>query len=222
MSNELNFNLLSGTQYANTPLYASFLGLRQTFAKHLGISSNIPIITHNNQKAILRKERNSSYPYAYILLSGLKVVRDQEPNKSIARRGSHISTQSATNATVAKGYLFKAEINFELHWLHNQITDVIMFIEKMSILGAIDAFTFNVTVPNVPEWVATVELPDGEIAIPRAELDDPAEPGAMDIAIQMVLKTRIGIVKDVPKVNNQGLVTQTVGVGNSSTGEIES
>lgn len=218
---ELNFQLLSGTPYANTPLYASFLGLRKTLAKHLGVAENIPFITHNNQKSVLRREHGSKYPYSYILLNDFRIVRDRAPNKTVARRGSHISLDEVSNATVQKGYLFFSEINFEFHWIHNQITDVINFVEKLTILGSIDSFTFNVKIPSIDEFLATVELPDQAITLPRSELDDPSEPGGMDIPVSMVLKTRAGIVKDVPKVNNRGEVTQTLGVGDPDTGVLE-
>lgn len=209
---ENDFQLLSGTPYSNTPLYASLLGLRKTLSSHLNITENIPLITHNNQKSIFRRESVQKYPYSYILLNDFRIIRDQAPNKTIARRGSHISLSEITNSSVKKGYLFRSEINFEFHWIHNSITDVINFVEKITILGAIDGFTFNVKIPDIEEWVATVELPDNAITFPRNELEDPAEPSAMDVTVSMLLKTRAGIVRDVPKVNNRGEVTQSFNV----------
>ncbi len=210
MSKEASFDLLSGSSYSNTPLYASLLGLRQTFATHLGVPSNIPIISHNNTKVILRRESDVSYPYAYIVLNDFRVLRDQAPNKSIARRGNLIHTSEVTNSTIVKGYFFACEVNFELHWVHNQITDVIKYIEKLQILGAIDGFSFGVKVPNANEFIASVELPDGATSFPRAELDEPVDPSGIDVNTSMVLKTKIGLTRDVPKVNNEGIVTQTV------------
>lgn len=216
------FDLLSGIKNKNTPLLLTLYGFRQSLGNHIGIK-NIPLVSHDNHKAVLRREHGSSYPYAYFKLNSFEIVRDDQVVKNIRRHASAISLDDLTNSTLTKGFLFPTKLSIEFHWVHSNILDVIQYIEKSAILGAVDGFSFQVNIPGIKsDWTASVDMDSGPITIPQAALEDSNEPGGMDIVSNFTIRTKTGIVKEVPKINNEGIVQRSVGVLNTNTGELES
>ncbi len=216
------FDILGGVENKSTPLFATLYGFRKSLMSALGISA-LPMITHNDTKAVLKREHGPSYPYAYFRLADVRVKRDEQNLKLIRRHASSIQLSDFTNATITKGFLFPAELNVEVHWIHNNIVDTVNFVEKIGILSGVDGFSFTVHVPGISKdgWTASVSMDDSPIAIPPAELEDASNPSAYDISFNLTIRTKSGIMKEVPKINNEGTVTRRVGVEDPRDGSLQ-
>lgn len=202
------FDLLSAVKNTQTPLFLSLLGFRKSLSRHLGLKA-MPLIMHDNLKAALDKEDFPGYPYGYFRISSLEVKRDGQANKTLRRHGSTLTLEAITNAVVQKGYLFPCEIMVELHFIHNDSPEVLLFIEKCAILGAVDGFSFQVDMPGSTSWTVGVTMEEGPISIPDVELESESDAAAFDISVQFRINTRAGIVKNVPKINNEGKITKS-------------
>ena len=200
-----NFDLLSAVENNQTPLFMSLIGFRKTLSQHLGITS-MPMIMHSNVKAILRREQGPEFPYGYFKLTSFEIDKDKQAVKTLRRHGSTITLDQITNAMVSKGYLFPTKLTVEVHFVHNDVREVLKFVEKLTILGAVDAFSFTVNMPGATDWTVGVEMDSGPVSIPDVEFESD-DPNSFDITINFTLNTKAGVIKAVPKVNNEGNVT---------------
>lgn len=203
------FDLLSAVKNAQTPLFLTLIGFRKTISRHLGLRT-LPFILHDNPKAVVRREQNREYPYGFFRLNGFEILRDGQANKTLRRHGSTLTLDDITDAAISKGYLFPCMLGVELHFIHNDPQEVLHLIEKTSILGAVDGFSYKVTMPGSSDWVVGVQMNEGPIDIPQVELESETDAAAFDITLNFNLRTRVGVVKDVPKINNEGAVTQNI------------
>lgn len=206
-----NFDLLGGVKTANSPLWLSFHGFRKTLSHHLGLKT-LPFIMHDDTKATLRKEYGSQYPYGFYRMNSFQIIRDQAPGKTVRRHGSAWGYEGATNAQIHKAYMFPAEIMMELHYINDDPAKVIHFVEKVSILGATGSFSFKVKLPGVNEFSCRISVEDGPIEIPQVELENESDAGAFEIVVPFKMTTKVGVIKGVPKINNQGAVEQSISV----------
>lgn len=210
------YDLLSSVKNAQTPLFLSLLGFRKSISRHLGLKT-LPFIMHDNPKAVVRRDQDAEFPYGYFRMRSFEIKRDGQANKTLRRHASTITLEEVTNAAIRKGYLFPCEIMLELHFMHNDPQEVLLLIEKCSILGAVDGFSFKVDMPGTTDWTVGVLLDEGPVDIPEVELENESDAAAFDIQLQFRMTTRVGIVKDVPKINNEGRVTRGIGVEGAPT-----
>jgi hypothetical protein len=203
-----SFDMLGGVDNAQTPLFLTLIGFRKSVMQHLGVT-DLPLIPNENKKLEMRRSSNPSYPYGYMALRSMEVVRDQQPSKAIQKYSSSGTLDRITNAMVSKGFLFPAKLSVELHYLDNDFKRIVNIVEKLCIFGAIDALSFEISMPEGPHWVVEVRLNEGPVDIPESMIDNPAEPDAWDVQTVFELHTRVGVVKSVPKVNNEGEVTKS-------------
>lgn len=202
-----SFDLLSGVENAQTPLFLTLVGFRKSVAQQLGLTE-LPLVPNQNKKIELRKEERPSYPYGYIKLQSMELIRDSQPAKAIQKYASGLSLDEITNAMVSKAYLFPARLAVELHYIDNDFRRVLNIAEKLCIFGGVDAFSFRIEMPGA-NWIVNVKVNEGPIDIPESDIENPAEPDAWDILVGFQLESKIGIVKSVPKINNAGEVTKT-------------
>lgn len=205
------YDLLSGKDTKESPLYASLYGARLSLQKNLGFKT-ISIIQHDNDKRIL-KQFGSRYPYAFMRLTSIRVLKDRQNVKLIKRSGSMIQAIASDVLTVNKGYLFDADIQMEIVFTTDQMVDALTYIEKLAILAATDSLTFQVKVPNCSAWQCSVVFESDDFSIPVATLEDEENPKALELNYPFILKTKLGLIKQVSKINNEGLVDSTVIAG---------
>lgn len=208
------FDLLGAVKNAQTPFFMSLVGFRKSISKQFGVRV-LPLVMHDNAKAIVRREQDAEYPYGYFKINSLIVPRDKQPNKTLRRHGSTMSLEGATNSSITKGYLFPCSINLEMHFIHNDPVEVLRFIEKAAILGATGSLSFRVDMPGSTEFRVGVSIEDGPIELPSSELESETDAAAFDIMVSFRIDTRIGVFKDVPKINNQGHVTKSTEIGDA-------
>ena len=211
------YDLLSGKNTKESPLYASLYGARLSLQKSLGLKT-LSIIQHDNDKRIL-EQFGSRYPYAFMRMTSLSIVKDMQNNRLIKRTGSMIQAEVIDTITIHKGYLFDAKINMELVFVTDQMVDALTYIEKLAILSATDSFTFTIRLPNSSEWQASIVFESEDFAIPQAVLEDEENPKALELNYSFYLKTKIGLIKQVSKINNEGRVDSTVIAGENDDAE---
>jgi hypothetical protein len=167
---------------------------------------------HDDTKSVIRREQSAEFPYGFFRLNSFEIMRDAQVNKILKRHGTTLTVDEVTNATISKGYLFPCNLSVELHFIHNEPYEVLNLIEKCAILGAVDGFSFTVDMPGTSDWVVGVMMDEGPIEVPQVELENESDAAAFDIVMNFTLKTRVGVVKNVPKINNEGHVTRNIGV----------
>jgi len=161
----------------------------------------MPPVTELPFVAANRTGKKAVNPRAYALLTGMEIVRDLQSVKAIQMGGIRAGTWDATHSTVARAYSFPVTVTLELHYLDTSVERTTQFVEKFLIASVLELFNYTMRWGAL-QWLCRVELPDKQISLPRAEIDDAAEPGIFDTNITLILHTRIGFYRDVSKVNS--------------------
>ena len=204
----------------NVTLY----GVRRILERQFRLK-NVLYLFNNNLKNPLQRKKDWLYPYSYLTLNSLRIVKDQHNNKAVQRHGmsdrqtGFTSQNNATNATINKFFLFPAELQMELHYFHDNVPEIIKFVEAFLILGGNSSLSFFIKLDDSAQWLARIELQDDSISVPVYDLEDPVSPGAMEITIALTIHTKMGFVRDVAKVNAEPQ-TMTFMTG-TSTSETE-
>lgn len=206
------YDLLGGTQTKNTPLIATLYGVRKSLAANLGLST-VRLVTHDNQKRILSTEAKSKYPYGYMRIRSLRIIKDRTNVQAIRRHGAVSSVKLGQEITIDKGYLFPASLAMELTFVSDDIFDVLHLTEKLAIISAYNGFTFGLTLPELEnEFFVAVKFESDDFSIPDSVLQDEQNPASMELTFPFTVETHLGIVKQVAKINNQGQVDHSIGV----------
>lgn len=202
------FDLIAGTESNSVPLLATLHGAKKSFCSNLGLES-CRVITHDNQKSILETEAKQRYPFAYLKLNSIGIKRDSLPNKNIRRHGSSIQATIGRQITIDKGYLFPSMLSTELTFITDDIMDAVKYIEKLAILSAFDGFSFELKMPEVTGFMVGIFQEGDSINIPQAVRESEENPAAFEIVVPFTIETKLGIVKQVAKVNNDAELTST-------------
>lgn len=201
----------------NSAAFLTLYTFRESVKRFFGIEE-FPLIQSNDVKREVRKsvgvdDPNHSvaavYPYCYWSLSDIGLVKDQQPIKGIARNSMGFTVDELQNAIVKKAYLFPSSINIEMHYLTKDLVDAMTFISRALIVGHSGKLNAKVQMDGA-EWFVTITMTSESISIPRSDKDSEADPEAMDLVVSFRIDTKLGVMRDVPKVNNRGTVTQGV------------
>ena len=210
-SKSKSFDSLSGAKSKESPLYASLYGTKVSLAKNLGLDS-VPLVQHDNDKRVLRAN-GGKFPYAFLRVDSMRIDLDAQNVKQIKRSGSMIQAQQDDVLTIFKGYLFPATISLTLVFVTDDLIDALTYIEKLAILAATDTLSFEIKVPGSSSWMASIVFESNDFSIPASVLEDEENPKSMELSYPFVLKTKMGVIKPVSKINNEGRVDSSINVG---------
>lgn len=187
----------------NSLLLISLHGVRTVLEKQLGLK-DIQISTDETVKRELeRKAQNREeirFPYAYISLSEMIGVKDQNSNRNIQRLGIQ-SLSGAMKATSRKGFLFPINVGMELKYLTDKPEQAILMAETFVILSQIGGLSFRLTVSEDISFDVRIEVPEN-MSIPLADTSNTQSPSAIELSVQLVIHTYSGFFRNVAAVNS--------------------
>ncbi|MNQ36670.1 hypothetical protein D3C85_501950 [compost metagenome] len=201
----------------NSAAYLTLSTFREAVQRFFGIDE-FPLIQSNDVKREVRKavgvdNPNHSvaavYPYSYWSLSDIGLVKDQQPIKGVARNSLGFTVDELQNAIVKKAYLFPSSINVEMHYVTKDLIDALNFSTRALLVGHSGKLNAKVQMDGA-EWFVTTVMTSETISLPRSDKDSEADPEAMDLVVSFRIDTKLGVMRDVPKINNRGTVTQSV------------
>lgn len=217
MPNFDKFDLLGKKIDKNTPFFTGLLGAHAAIKRFFGMQNiPLPIIQSNNVKAVLRQQvandNNSGdhYPYAYLSINNFEMVVDEQAPKTARRHGQGYA-DNGTNSTVVKFYGFPMLVSLELHFVTNDIFDAVKFGLKSLTLLNTGTLNFDVEDENFA-WKIVVKGESPSIAFPRTDKDNEVDPEAFDMVCNISVRLWSGVMKEVPKINNEGRVDRRVGL----------
>lgn len=201
----------------NSAAYLTLYTFREAAKKFFGISE-FPLIQSNDVKREVKKELGvdnpnrsvaAIYPYSYWSLSDLGLIKDQQAIKGIARNSLGHSFDELQNAVLKKAYLFPSSINVEMHYVTRDLVEAINFCTRALVVAHSGKLNAKVEMDGA-SWFVTTTMVSESIPIPRSDKENEADPEAMDLVISFRIDTKLGVMRDVPKINNRGTVTQGV------------
>jgi hypothetical protein len=194
------FDLLGATTNKSSPLISTLDGVNKALSKGLAFKT-IKLITHDNQKRVLRADASRQYPYGYTRLRSIRILKDRINPKVIRRHGSSTNIDFAREITIDKGFMFPSALGMELTYVSDDILDVLQLTEKLAIIAAYDGFTFQLDLPGVGEFFVSIRFDSDDFAIPDSTIENEEDPQAMELTFSFTVETHLGIVKQVAKIN---------------------
>ena len=200
----------------NTPAYLTLYTFREGIKRFFGLDE-LPLAQSQDVKREMRKgiddpnHNMSRYPFAYYSISSLGLVKDQQPIKSLARNSMGYTLDDLSNVALKKAYLFPSTIMVELHFLTNDLIRAIDFSTRALIVSHSGKINAEVQYEGV-KWFVVTRCDSDSISFPRTDKDAENDPEVLDLTVSFSIDTKLGALRDVPKVNNRGIVTQRVGI----------
>lgn len=209
---ERNIDFLDGAEKSNVPLTASLIGFKQSFIQNFGIRK-FPLVMHDNPlKAVKKLYGDAHYPYGYFRMNNLVLSDEISITQNIRRMGSSVTLSDLVNATVNKNFMFAADITIECKLLDNDMERILDFVQKLAIINACRLLSFDVKLPSGEEWNVNVKADTNGAAIPSPMDEDEAKASVYEIDFSYTIQSKIGISKEVAKINNLGTITTNVGL----------
>lgn len=210
-----NIDFLAGNEDNGTPLWAALLGFQKSFKARMGIDK-FPLVMHNDHKGAIKKAyKSDAYPYGYFRVTDIAMDTTMQIPKAIQRYASSTSFDEMTNSLVDQNYMFPCNLTIECFYYDNSPDTTMMFAQRLAIMNACRAFSFNVSIPSTQWWVDLVSSSES-VPIPVVDIDDESKPMVSELTFGYTAKSKIGIVKSVPKINNEGKITTNVHIGKDS------
>ena len=199
----------------NSAAYLTLFTFREAIKHFFGIE-DFPLIQSQDVKRELKRNigvdnpNNSvanAYPYAFWSLSDIGLIKDQQAIKGVARNSLGATFDELANSVLKKAYLFPSSINVEMHYFTKDLVDAINFSTSALLVAHSGKLNARVELDGV-SWIVTTTMTSESVPLPRTDKDQEQDPEALDLAISFRIDTKIGVMRDVPKINNRGTVTQ--------------
>jgi hypothetical protein len=193
-------------------IYSTLYGLRSSLIRNFSTEPfnlrELPVVLTDNAKAALRRKLTTAlqsdsllHPYMYLELATVEAVKDQNAYKTIQKLG-YVNRHVETASSLSRGFLFPAKISTNFHYVDNDIERTLQFVEQLLLLSHSGNLNFTLIYAGSHEWVGNVSC-DDSVSFPKASLEDPSQPGELDVSITLSVDTKIGFVKSVYRVNEQ-------------------
>lgn len=203
----------------NSPAYITLYTFREAVKRFFALEA-LPLVQSQDVKRHLKKGVDDAninvadlYPYSYYSLGSLGLVKDQQAVKTAARHSMGATFDELANAVLKKAFLFPCSIQAEVHYVTKDIIDAMNFCTRALIVAHSGKMNARVEYEGV-SWIVEVKLDSESIPIPRSDKDLEADPEGMDLVLSFTINTKLGAMRDVPKVNNRGEVTTGIEVKN--------
>lgn len=205
----------------NSAAYLTLTTFREAAKKFFGLKS-LPLIQTQDVKREVRRRTLGSendqvanvYPYSYFNISSMAIDKTQFAVKTIGRASMGMTFDDLQNAMVKQAYMFPCTLQVELHFVTNDLIRAIDFSTRALIVSVTGKLNSRVELDGVT-WVISTAIDGDSISFPRADKDLEEDPEGYDITITATINSKLGVMRDVPKINNYGHVTTDMKVKNA-------
>ncbi len=201
----------------NSAAYITLYTFREAVKRFFGLQA-FPLIQSQDVKRQVKRELgvddpNRSvadlYPYAYWSLGSIGLVKDQQPIKGIARNSLGATFDELANAVLKKAYLFPSSLTVEMHYVTKDLVEALNFSTRALAVAHSGKLNARIEVDGASFFVTTT-MDSETISIPRSDKESEVDPEGIDLVISFRIDTKLGVMRDVPKINNRGTVTTGV------------
>jgi len=178
------------------------------------------LMQHNDKNAALsqlqqNKEKDSrghvTYPFALVSLSDGDLSESAPSAVKMSRTGSGKAILSeGDNATMYRLYLYPATVNVEVIILTDDFLYALELFETHLLQAKRRAYSFPLSYKGVDDWTVTVKAQS--MSFPKSDQNSEQIAGVYELTFTAEISTKVGIVKEVAKINNWGETTKTYGI----------
>lgn len=196
-------DLLGKQNFKQTHLFTSFAAIRASFKKYFKLE-DLPFVHNNDAKMMQRAKFEPSYPYAYVSVNSIAKTEQHLLSPTLRRRGTG-DVRDGSNSQITRLHYFPIILRYEFHYITNDYFDAIRFIGECLILMDTKALNVRINSGKASSFLDIV-MDTKEIAIPRADKENEADPESFDLVVSCYSNTWTGVERQIAKVNNRGEV----------------
>lgn len=196
-------DLLGNQKFKQTHLFTAFAAIRASLKRYFKLE-DLPFVHNNDAKMMQRSKMEPTYPYAYVSMNSIAKQEAHLLSPTIRRRGSG-DVRDGSNSQITRLHYFPVIIRYEFHYITNDYFDAMRFIGEALILMESKALNVRITTGSASSFLDIV-MDSKEIAIPRADKENEADPESFDLVLSCYSNTWTGVEKKIAKINNRGEV----------------
>jgi hypothetical protein len=184
-------------------LLLSLHGVRNVLEKQLEVKNMLIATDETIKREIDRlagQQQKPQFPYAYLSMSELIGVKDQNNNRVMQRLGLHAGTDGATKATARKAFMFPVNIGIEFKYIDDKPERAMIMAESLVLLSQIGGLSFEIKLTDKIRFDVRIEVPENT-SIPLADTSNTQSPSGVELSAQLIIHTYSGFFRDVAAVN---------------------
>lgn len=197
--------------------------VKEIFKRQLDIK-NVMVLSSSNRALAMRQYFTSNedvqYPLCFVFISGIGVDQEIAPSvKNMMRTttGHRLSTQESSQSVLAS-YLIPATLTVEFSVFFDDEYEAYQWMEEAIIPLAGNMLGGELLFEGF-EYSARQKDPVSELSIPNTEPDSVPMPNAIEITSSMILRTKVGRVKEIAKFNNENHLNMNLNIGDEVVSE---
>lgn len=194
----------------NTLLTATFTGFQNKMQELFELNAFVPSLANNPKRALEIKNggKPSNLPYGWYIPSSIELNNERGNLSNMSRYGSATPVANGETSTLKQSYFFPTNIPVESTFRFSDYEQALVFAQRMALALPSKMLNFEISIGAVSDKF-TVEIDTGgSFSIPFPKIDDidNANGQYYEITLSMTIKTKIGILRDVTKLNNYGRI----------------
>ena len=195
----------------NTLLNASLTGFANKIREMFELNVFALNIANNPKRAveIHNGGKPANLPYGWYTPSTLDLDTGNNNLTNISRYGSSIAVPNGETSTLKQSYFFPCNIPLDIVVRFDEQAAATIFAQRMIVALPAKLLNFELEISAVQDKFTVVVDSGGSYSIPFPKIDDIDNPNGLyyEIQFNLTLKTKIGILRDVAKLNNNGTIT---------------
>jgi hypothetical protein len=157
--------------------------------------------TERIKEELMKRTNNAPrYPYAYIVIGELDIVKDRGNTTSMVRSGQRSNILNTAGTAAQVNYMLPARIAFTLHYWDSDVLRMLLRSQAMLLADTARAFNFKLRAFNTEHQVIVKR--QGSITVPEPGIDTSSDTdsGAGTFTLSFECVTWLGFSAFVPTV----------------------
>ncbi len=194
----------------NTLLNATFSGFQNKIQEQFELNAFVPNLSNNPKRGVEIKNggKPANLPYGWYTPSSLELDTERANLSNLSRYGSASPAANGETSTLKQSYFFPATIPIDVIFRFSDYEQALVFTQRMALSLPAKLLNFEISIASVCDKF-TVEInAGGSLSVPWPKIDDLDNPNGQyyEIQLSMTIKTKVGILRDVTKLNNYGRI----------------
>jgi hypothetical protein len=194
----------------NTLLAATLTGFQNKIREMFQLNAFVINISNNPKRAVEIHEggKPANLPYGWYVPSTLELENERGNLTNMSRFGSATPIANGETSTLKQSYLFPANIPVDLVFRFAEYPEATIFAQRFLLALPAKILNFEINIGSVCDKF-TVEInTGGSYSIPYPKIDDVDNANGQyyEISLSVTIKTKIGFLRDVAKLNNYGRI----------------
>lgn len=190
----------------------------QSVSRFLNLEKDLRLVQTDDLKQFMRVGVDSpdamkiKYPYGVYSVTNIGADLESKNFKSVGRNSEGFTTISdMVNASLSKGFLFPVKVSLKVAYFADDFDDAVATAIRMSLASALTKLSTRVTYKGF-SWIIDIRLETTDNPMESIEKENEQNTNVYPLSFDFILRTSIGSIKTVSKVNNRGDVEVNVGV----------